>query len=743
MKRTAFSCITVAILLSNLWAQPAVEPVSRLNYWGTLEHIAVAGDFVFASNTWGLLVFDVGNPAETVMMDSIPILGSISSLVIQEDILYVGAKSFPRFDVSNPRNLRRLPDIDGFTLISVRVGDYAYSYGYERLFVADISDPEEPVIVDTLRTDFYTTKMIAKDDVLLCLSERYERVFQLISIQNPDQPELIGEFQNDLFRERETLGTPIQLVGDQLYLTTYAAGDQYLSCIDFSDPAEPYLRWDRQVDGWWLDGGFEDVLVIGTYHDEGHDVILYSTEDPDTLVELGRLNDRISFELIMSENILYSINSDGMDIYNAEDYDNIESIGGYRTYALGNFAKVGDYLYSSANDNTIRVISVENIHDPHEVAQVEFDDWRQIREEWDDDDGNKYLITVTDPLTLKIIQVDGEQLTSVGEIDIMPEGLEDYQREYPVVDVWEGGIVVGTTFYNREDRLRISQFLVVSLEHVDRPEVIGRYLWDEDYYSDGFSFPHQILVNGDYIYIPFERFGNEESFIISIEDPTQPEVVEFDGINGLAYPLAIEGNLLISNLEIYNIDDPLHPTIITELGNWYDRIRSISIQDGLMVLGGWSWSPEFVNFRFYNVRDPEHPILITEMELPESVNHVILDEGVVYAQGYSGIEIMQYTGADGVADGSVVLPAELELSEPFPNPFNSTTQIRYSIQQPSNVELTIYDTAGRVVKSLMEGWQSAGSHQRTVHGDNLSAGVYLLRLEAKDLVRTQKVLLLK
>jgi hypothetical protein len=283
----------------------------------------------------------------------------------------------------------------------------------------------------------------------------------------------------------------------------------------------------------------------------------------------------------------------------------------------------------------------------------------------------------------------------------------------------------------------------VSLETPIQPEIIGTYLWEADYNDIDFSFPRQILVNGDYIYVPFERFGNSESFIISIEDPTQPEIIEFEDIQGLAHPLAMEDILLIANFELYNIEDPLHPELLTVLGDWYDKVWTVSIQHGLVVIGGWSGAHDFINIRMFNVRDPENPMLIAEIELPESVNHVILDDGVVYVQGYSGIEIMQYTGADGVNEPALNQPLTFELSEPYPNPFNSTTLMSYTLPKSADVRLSLYDTAGRLVSTLVEVQQTAGRYQYTLNGADLSAGVYLLRLEVGEAVRTQKVVLLK
>jgi hypothetical protein len=78
-----------------------------------------------------------------------------------------------------------------------------------------------------------------------------------------------------------------------------------------------------------------------------------------------------------------------------------------------------------------------------------------------------------------------------------------------------------------------------------------------------------------------------------------------------------------------------------------------------------------------------------------------------------------------------------------PNPFNATTVASFKLQVASQVSLKIYDTAGRLVATLVQGWMNAGEHQATFDGSRLAAGVYLARLEAGEFTGTQKVVLLK
>jgi len=65
----------------------------------------------------------------------------------------------------------------------------------------------------------------------------------------------------------------------------------------------------------------------------------------------------------------------------------------------------------------------------------------------------------------------------------------------------------------------------------------------------------------------------------------------------------------------------------------------------------------------------------------------------------------------------------------YPNPFNPTTTISFSLAHNQNVKLSVYDSQGRFVTELINGEKSAGNHAINLNGANLSSGVYFYKLE--------------
>ncbi len=102
-----------------------------------------------------------------------------------------------------------------------------------------------------------------------------------------------------------------------------------------------------------------------------------------------------------------------------------------------------------------------------------------------------------------------------------------------------------------------------------------------------------------------------------------------------------------------------------------------------------------------------------------------------------------------IAEASLAIPgAALALATPTPNPFNAETTFSFALDAPGFVELSVLDTAGRVVQTLLAEPRAEGHHQVTWRGDDrngrpVAAGTYLVRLTAAHGVRTVKAVLVK
>lgn len=111
------------------------------------------------------------------------------------------------------------------------------------------------------------------------------------------------------------------------------------------------------------------------------------------------------------------------------------------------------------------------------------------------------------------------------------------------------------------------------------------------------------------------------------------------------------------------------------------------------------------------------------------------------------IRLIKGTGAV-VPNENPSVATRFELLPNFPNPFNTSTQIKYILPVPSEVVLTIYDTLGRNVRTLIDktehtGWHSVCWDGKDENEKQVSSGLYFFRMEAGEFVNVKKGLLLK
>jgi len=84
----------------------------------------------------------------------------------------------------------------------------------------------------------------------------------------------------------------------------------------------------------------------------------------------------------------------------------------------------------------------------------------------------------------------------------------------------------------------------------------------------------------------------------------------------------------------------------------------------------------------------------------------------------------------------------------YPNPFNSTTMIQYSIPQASQVTLNIFNLQGEVVKKLVDGYQTANHYQVIWNGENevgakVASGIYLYQLQTDNYSQIKRMIFIK
>ncbi len=100
--------------------------------------------------------------------------------------------------------------------------------------------------------------------------------------------------------------------------------------------------------------------------------------------------------------------------------------------------------------------------------------------------------------------------------------------------------------------------------------------------------------------------------------------------------------------------------------------------------------------------------------------------------------VLKFAAGTDAAEDVASAPVEFKLGQNFPNPFSSTTGIRFELAKNAYVTLKVYDAFGREVRTLVDGYETAGSHSANFDANNIPCGVYSYRLQAGGFSETKR-----
>ncbi|MCF7809743.1 T9SS type A sorting domain-containing protein [bacterium] len=147
-----------------------------------------------------------------------------------------------------------------------------------------------------------------------------------------------------------------------------------------------------------------------------------------------------------------------------------------------------------------------------------------------------------------------------------------------------------------------------------------------------------------------------------------------------------------------------------------------------------------------------------EVEIDSNSTHTIWIRFLTEVNGYfeaylfiesneedqDDLEIILRAGSMDVEPVEEPLPFEFALCNIYPNPFNSSTNIVFTVPHQSDVTLTIYDLMGRPAEILLNGkLQSNGKHSVSWNASTFPAGLYFVRLDAGGFSQSKKLILVK
>ena len=165
--------------------------------------------------------------------------------------------------------------------------------------------------------------------------------------------------------------------------------------------------------------------------------------------------------------------------------------------------------------------------------------------------------------------------------------------------------------------------------------------------------------------------------------------------------------------------------------------------NGDVVVGSRYWNGEFTDVPAMGFDGSDE--FAGYCQQGDAVTFKVYDssEGKLVDVAVEGSTEWQNVGMHQISLSTIETPMNASLNGAYPNPFNPTTSISYSVPADMNITLAIYDIRGRLVDQLVSGIQTGGVHNVTWSAADQASGVYVMKLVAGSTVQTQKIMLIK
>ncbi|MFH0766301.1 MAG: T9SS type A sorting domain-containing protein [Calditrichota bacterium] len=388
---------------------------------------------------------------------------------------------------------------------------------------------------------------------------------------------------------------------------------------------------------------------------------------------------------------------------------------GYGTYSV---ALSGRFALIACQRNGLTVVDINDPEHPHEI-------------------GHSYLHDVSWDVASKrncAYVADGEAGLRVIDISnpARPQEIGSYVDSSDIQFGWAYGVIL--TDYYAVVAYGEAGIHIVDISDSTRPRIVSS--WNR---GGGFV-PHSVALSGVYIYI---AGGSRGMQILDISNPESPSEVALCEVPGYASSVAVRRNYayvaeLHAGLRVIDISDPRSPHTVS-------IYETPGQSKDVAIIGNYALIADaYSGLRVIDVSDPTTPRETGYYDTEgTSLGVTIGQDNLVYVADGSSLSIFDCSEALG-CNYHELSPFAFRLNPAFPNPFNTSTTLRYTVQQPGQVNLAVYDIVGRRVRELMSGrWLDKGEHTLSLSGVGLMSGTYLVRLGIGAVSDEQKVNLVK
>ena len=704
MKILIFAVLVMIIFFSNIEAvyhKIGHFPTDNISVDGEL-----IGDNLFLLELDKITILNVSNPAFPELISETYINSQAQDIVVQDDIAFIGGLNrIDLFDISDLENLLPLSTIQIYGCVSISVDNeklYA-ACGQGGIYFIDVSNPQSPII-EAHYGEYWRSILI---DVVwpAAYVDNYENAINIFNIEDINNIELVGVIPSysDHFIINE----------NKMYTN---AEQNHINVFDLSNPLEPIQLTSLEGVGCPLT--VEDNVLytrgngIDAFHiDENFELSPLGMYDSWAIVEGFEVSDGIAFDITLWE---------GLQILDISDPIEENCIGSCELFNINEIPihPADIILYENAiylnyeSNEMAGIIDISNFENPiyqqfpnQDDQLVSFTLWNDVlfAKDW----YNIFTYDLSNPFepqlleTFECIQGSNMLLT-----------MDDILIEFDYSEI---------KLYSINNSVQISE--------------IG--LYNDVGYKTAFE------ANNGFIYYAIYQEG------IKIIDIENPERIDFYPIEEFIGGMKINDNILYVSSEneilLLDITDPTSIEFVTSIQPHEDSefIAPVIIDGNDLIIADTSWNEVSV----YDISVPTIPTLVESYSGSREIREMLLiDEFLLTGNNRSGFAIITLDGLLDSNENEIV--SNFSSLNNYPNPFNPTTTINFSIQSNTKVNLSIYNIKGQRIKTLINSNYEKGNHFVNWNGfdemgNSVSSGIYLYKLKTQDDQKTNRMLLLK
>jgi len=173
---------------------------------------------------------------------------------------------------------------------------------------------------------------------------------------------------------------------------------------------------------------------------------------------------------------------------------------------------------------------------------------------------------------------------------------------------------------------------------------------------------------------------------------------------------------------VYDIANNLNPVGISSY-NTSGSLSRIAIADTIAYLADGEGG-----LTALNVTDPAYPFLIQTLPTPGTANGVAFFNDFTLVADGSMLLVVYHDEYLDIDEVEPATPSDFSIVNCYPNPFNASTTVKFSLTYGSQISMDIYDLRGRHIANLTNGYYEPGEHSIRWNASPMASGMYFIKI---------------